>query len=343
VDGRERVTRAIEFAQPDRLPIRHILLPGAMLHHGEALRALLERHPEDFAPTGYREPSEYGERIGVGQADAWGAVWVRESDEHKGLVVGHPLASWDDLNSYRFPDPLEAGDWSGVAETLGIGRRGRYVIVDGDTLFQRMFYLRGYEALMLDLGEGRPEAAYLRDRIVDVMLRKIGRWLDFPVDGFQFRDDWGTQQALMISPELWCRFYKPAYARLFGAVRSAGKHVFFHSDGQIEAIIPDLVEIGAQVLNPQVRVVGHELIAREYRGRVCFLGDVDRQYVLPFGSPDEVAAYTRREIAALASSDGGYIGCGELAADVPLANAEAMLREFSAYRFPRPDERRAEG
>jgi uroporphyrinogen decarboxylase len=336
MDGRERVTRAIEFAGPDRLPIRHILLPGALLHHGRALQALLARYPEDFSPTGYREAAEYGERVGEGQADAWGAIWVRESDEHKGLVVGHPLASWDDLDSYRFPDPLEAGDWSRVDETLRRERRGRYVLVDGDTLFQRMFYLRGYEALMLDLAEGRPEAAHLRDRIVDFMLRKVERWLGFPVDGFQFRDDWGTQQALMIAPDLWRAFYKPAYRRLFAAVRSAGKHVFFHSDGQIRAIIPDLIEIGAQAINPQVRVVGHDYLRREHGGRVCFVGDVDRQHVLPFGTPEEVAAYTRREIEALGSFEGGYIGCGELAGDVPLANAEAMLREFAGYAYSRP-------
>ena len=333
MDGRERVTRAIEFASPDRLPIKHILLPGAMLHHGDALAALLARYPEDFAPTGYVEPSEYGDRIGVPQPDAWGALWVRESDEHKGLVVEHPLAAWESLDSYRFPDPVVAGDWSRVADTLERAASGRYVLVDGDTLFQRMFYLRGFEELMLDLAEDRSEARYLRDRIVEFMLRKIERWLDFPVDGFQFRDDWGTQQSLMIAPDDWRRFYKPAYRRLFGAVRSAGKHVFFHSDGQIRAIIPDLIEIGAQVLNPQVGVVGHDFLAREYRGRVCFVGDVDRQLILPFGSTDEVVAYARREIASLGTPQGGYIGAGELAGDVPLANAEAMLREFATWTF----------
>ncbi len=332
MDGRERVTRAIEFGGPDRLPIKHILLPGAMLRHGKALAALLERYPEDFAPTGYGEPAEYGDRIGVPQADAWGALWVRESDEHKGLVVEHPLASWESLDTYRFPDPLESGDWSRVADTLRREARGRYVLVDGDTLFQRMFYLRGYEALMLDLAEDREEAAYLRDRIVEFMMRKIERWLDFPVDGFQFRDDWGTQQSLMVAPDLWRRFYRPAYRRLFSAVRSAGRHVFFHSDGQIRAIIPDLDEIGANVLNPQARVVGHDFLAQEYRGRVCFVGDVDRQHVLPFGTPEEVGTYTRREVEALGTPDGGYIGAGELAGDVPLANAESMLRAFAASR-----------
>lgn len=333
MNSRERVVRAIEFAGPDRLPYRHNVLPGAYLHHGSALSDLLARYPSDFAETGYGEPSEYGAKVGVGQADAWGAIWVRETDEHKGQVVVHPLANWESLECYRFPDPLTAGDWSRVPETLRRGGHERYVLVDGDTLFQRMFYLRGYEALMLDLAEDRPEAYHLRDRIVAFMLRKIEKWLEYDVDGFQFRDDWGTQQGLMINPALWRKFFKPAYRQFFAAVRSAGKHVHFHSDGQIQAIIPDLIELGVQVLNPQVKVVGHDFLARSFGGKLCFLGDIDRQHVLPYGTPEGVARYTLREIEALGSYNGGYIGNGELAADVPMANAEAMYRTFVGYRY----------
>jgi uroporphyrinogen decarboxylase len=333
VNSRERVHRAILFAGPDRLPVLHNLLPGARLRYGAALDALLERYPEDFAATGYREPGEYGERVGVGQADAWGAVWLRETDDHKGLPITHPLDSWDKLDGYRFPDPLAVGDWSAVAETLAAERGDQHVRVDGDTLFQRMFYLRGYENLMFDLGEDRPEAYFLRDRIVDFMLRKIEKWLEFDVDGFQFRDDWGTQLDLMISPTTWRKFFKPAYAKLFAAVRGAGKQVHFHSDGVIRAIIPDLVEIGVQALNPQVKVVGHDWLHEHYAGKLCIQGDIDRQHVLPFGSPAEVTAYTRMEIESVGSKAGGYIGCGELEADVPLENAEAMLRTFAEYRF----------
>ena len=149
---------------------------GAYLEYGDALNQLMTRYPGDLLPaTGYREPSEYGERIGEGKLDAWGAVWLRATDEHKGLVVGHPLADWENLDSYQFPDPLKVGDWSEVPQHLARNAGEKYVLVDGDTLFQRMFYLRGFEALMLDLAEERPETYYLRDKILAFMLRKIGR------------------------------------------------------------------------------------------------------------------------------------------------------------------------
>jgi len=111
------------------------------------------------------------------------------------------------------------------------------------------------------------------------MIRRAGSFCQLVgLDGIHFRDDWGTQEAMMISPRLWRELFKPAYAQLFGLARDAGKHVWFHSDGVINAIIPDLIEIGAQVLNPRVNVVGREKrLVSLCTGTVCIEGDVDRQ------------------------------------------------------------------
>ena len=328
MNSRERVYRAIEFGGPDRLPLMHVVLPGGFTVFGDALRALLARHPDDFAVTGYTEPTEFSDEIGVPQADGWGAKWLRTLDDSKGQVVEHPLADWGQLDGYRFPDPLAIGDWSAVEDRLRANAGAKYVLVDGDTLFQRMFYLRGYEQLMYDLADRPPELAYLRDRIADFMVRKIEKWLEFGVDGFQFRDDWGTQQALMISPADWREWFKPTYARIFDAVKAGGKHIWFHSDGQIFPIIGDLIELGAKVVNPQAHLIGFERLASAFGGKVCFLGDIDRQYVLPFGTPDEVRAHVRSAIQTFGNYHGGYIGRGEVAVDTPLANLEAMYEAF---------------
>ncbi|MHB1007570.1 MAG: uroporphyrinogen decarboxylase family protein [Chloroflexota bacterium] len=333
MDSRERVTRAIEMTGPDRLPIYHTYLNGFSVRYGNRVSALLSRYEGDFGETGFAEPAEYGETIGAPQVDGWGAVWVRQSDEHKGLIVHHPLSDWAALDSYAFPDPLVIGDWRNVPETLTRGGHRKYVLVDGDTLYQRMFYLRGFDNLMLDLADGRSEVLYLRDRIVAFMLRKIEKWLDYEVDGFLFRDDWGTQQSLMISPRQWREVFKPSYRRIFAAVRAGGKHVWFHSDGYILAIIPDLLELGANVINPQADCIGVERLGAEFGGKVCFLGDIDRQHVLPYGTQAEVTAHVRRTVAALADFKGGYIGRGELAGDVPIENAEAMYATFASYRY----------
>jgi uroporphyrinogen decarboxylase len=154
------------------------------------------------------------------------------------------------------------------------------------------------------------------------------------LDAFHFRDDWGTQQALMIRPALWRSFFKPAYARLFGLVRDAGKHVWFHSDGAIAAIVPDLIEIGVQVLNPQVDAIGRIKLATLSAGRICVEADIDRQHILPYGTPEDVRAAVRADIRAFGGPKGGYIGRGEAAGDVPLENLEALLDEVTSYNHP---------
>jgi len=335
MESRERVFRALERTGPDRLPLFHQLLPGGHLKYGKQLEALLRRYPSDFSDAGYYGDSEYGPAAGVGHADAWGAVWTRVSDDYKGLVTVHPLADWSALQTYRFPDATEVGDFSRVIETVRTNPGRKYLLVDGDTLFQRMFYLRGFESLLIDLAERRPEVFALRDRIVEFLLKRIEIWLGYGVDGLFFRDDWGTQRELMIRPALWREIFKPAYNRLFDAVHAGGKHVFFHSDGVIRDIIPDLIEIGVDALNAQIPCMDAVELARDFSGRLCFVAGADRQQFLPFGTPAEVEAHCLALAEAFGRNNGGYIGGGEIGADVPLANAEAMLRTFAGYTYPR--------
>jgi len=333
--GRERVRRAIERTGPDRIPLTHATLPGAVSRYGEALHELYRRYPSDVVQVGAATEGEFGERIGVPSRDTWGSLWVRYTDEHKGQVVGHPLASWDALRTYEPPDTASDAWFSAIESNLDANAGRRYAMADGDTLWQRMCYLHGYEATLQDLLLHPDRCAGLRDMILAVMVRRVARLCQLPaLDGIHFRDDWGTQQTLMIRPALWRAFFRPAYARLFALARDAGKHVWFHSDGAIEAIIPDLIEIGVQVLNPQVPVIGRARLAALCDGQVCIEADIDRQWTLPYGSPEDVRAEVRADIAALTTPDGGYIGRGEAAGDVPLENLAALLDEVTSCRPP---------
>ncbi|MHB0876748.1 MAG: uroporphyrinogen decarboxylase family protein [Anaerolineae bacterium] len=331
MDSRERVFRAIEMDGPDRVPVSHSTLPGAWRRHGDELRRLYCRYPSDVVLVGDTGAGEYAGAAGVRSTDAWGSVWVSSSDDNKGQVERPLITSWDDVASFRRPSPAVP------AEALAAGRRavsaspGRYVLADGDTLWQRLFYLRGFENLAVDLALEPARAAALRDLVLDFLLERIDTWSRLDVDGFQIRDDWGSQEALLISPALWRQFFKPAYRRIVEAAHSAGKHLWFHSDGYIRAIVPDMIEIGVDVLNPQPAAMGIAALGREFGGKVCFLGDIDRQWTLPFGAADDVRQRVREEIAAFGGFRGGYIAQGQIAADVPLGNAEAMLRAFDEY------------
>ena len=329
MNSRERVTRAIERRGPDRIPITHATLPGAIARYGAALEALYRRYPSDVVSVGGATAGEYGPQAGVPSRDTWGSLWVRHTDEHKGQVVGHPLADWRALADYAPPDTASDAIVARVEARLVANAGQRYAMADGDTLWQRMFYLHGYQATLEDLLLDPGRCVALRDMILKVMVRRVERLCRLDaLDGVHFRDDWGTQQALMIRSSLWRELFLPAYTRLFALVRGAGKHVWFHSDGAIAEIVPDLLAAGVQVLNPQVGAVGRAQLVALCRGRACVEADIDRQWTLPYGTPEDVRAAVQEDVDAFAGPDGGYIGRGEAAGDVPLENMAAMFDAF---------------
>ena len=252
-----------------------------------------------------------------------------------GQAVHHPLADWSALTSFRPPDPMIGQEGVDLMETeVDADKHRHFVIADGGEVFQRMIFLRGMEPLMLDLYEEREELLILRDQIVEVCLRRIERWgATNKVDAIMLRDDWGTQQALMIAPELWRRIFLPAYQTLVDAIHATGAYVSFHSDGVIHQILPDLVDIGCDEINPQTNVMDIEALGERFSGKVCVRADIDRQYALPHGTPEEVSQLVRRLHVAFGTQSGGYVGWGEMSSDVPLANGRAVLETCCALTY----------
>ena len=105
--------------------------------------------------------------------------------------------------------------------------------------------------------------------------------------------------------------------------------MFFHSDGMIAAILPDLVEIGADVLHPQLPLLGEEYLGANYGGRLSFMCDPDRQHLLPHGTAREVEEYVREVTGCLGRYGGGIIGWACLGPDVPWDNIESLVRAFA--------------
>ncbi|MHC4400441.1 MAG: uroporphyrinogen decarboxylase family protein [Planctomycetota bacterium] len=310
----------------------HDTLPGAVARYGHTLEGLYRKYPDDVVHVGSATYGEFGPEVGQPSRDPWGSLWVRSTHEHKGQVVFHPLADWAALDQYVPPDTASDEMIAGVTRRIEENAGRKYTLADGDTLWQRMYYLHGFQATNEDLLVEPDRCGRLRDVILEVILRRLGRLAEIDgLDGVHFRDDWGTQQALLIRPELWRRTFKPAYARMFEVVGRSGKHVWFHSDGVIDPIIPDLVEIGADVLNPQCNCMPRERLRGLCAGKVCLLGDLDRQQTLPRGTPEDVRAAVRADVDAFAGPQGGLILRGEIAGDVPIENVEAMLDEMSRY------------
>ncbi len=120
---------------------------------------------------------------------------------------------------------------------------------------------------------------------------------------------------------------------MFETVSSAGVYVNFHSDGFIKHIIPDLIDIGVRVLNCQSSVIGMKVLQKNFSGKVCFRTDLDRQNIMPFGTPEDVKSHIMDVFDHLGTKKGGVIACGEIGPDTPLDNIKAMYDAFMSYRF----------
>ena len=124
-----------------------------------------------------------------------------------------------------------------------------------------------------------------------------------------FKDDWGSQASLLISPRHWRKLFKPLYADYCRIIHDAGKFAFFHSDGHIAAIFPDLIEIGVDAVNSQLFCMDIEALAREYKGQITLWGEIDRQQALAFGTPQDVRQAVRRVRRAFDDGSGQRAQC----------------------------------
>lgn len=339
MNGKERMIRAMTMTGPDRIPRRDLSdLAWTSVHkeYGKVLYELYKRYPSDVLfPRSRDERDPDAELVPVGETrvDRWGVRWGRAREDEIGYPVEYPLVDWANLNDYEFPEPM----WDDFDRIDGVIRQDggeHYVLVDGGTLFQTMWRLRGMENVFLDLIEQREEIYALRDRIVSSwILPRIERWGTVGVDGIFFRDDWGSQQHLMIRPSLWRSCFKSAYKRIVDAAHQAGAFFHFHTDGMVRDIIPDLMEIGVDLVNIQGALIGIQALGQEIEGQICVEGDIDRQFILPEGTVEKVEAHVKEYIEALGAYNGGFAAYLHVSYNVPLANVEAALRTLWEYRY----------
>ena len=192
-----------------------------------------------------------------------------------------------------------------------------------------MQFLRGTENLFMDLAEEAPEVYKLRDMLHEFFVHEISMWADTDVDGVSITDDWGSQTALLISPDMWRKVFKPLYKDYCDILHKKGKKLFFHSDGHIEAIYPDLVEIGVDAVNSQLFCMDIEKLAKLYKGKITFWGEICRQKTLPFGTVEDVRKAVRRVADAMFLPDRtGVIAQFCFSKLDPLENIMAVFDEW---------------
>lgn len=290
---REIVKAAIEFRTPDRLPIMNSPL-------GES----------DVYCVNWKQKYT-GDNSKKLDCDEWGCGWVRTEMKNMGQVKHHPLLDWEAWDEICWPDPDDPELYSGMEQHFK-NAGDRYIYTEiFYLLFERMHALRGFENILTDLYLEPEKTAALADKIVDFnlgVIENIGKRFPGRIDGLSCTDDWGTEKALFINPDLWRQFFKPRYKRIFDACHKNGWHVWLHSCGRINDIIGDLIEAGCDVLNlQQPLVLGIEEIGKAFAGKVCFRTTCDIQRTLPSKGRAEIEYEAKLLLDYWATDEGGII------------------------------------
>jgi len=268
------------------------------------------------------------------QYDIWGIGWDQVLTE--GFHIRHhPLIESRDLREYIFPDPDEKLV-SFIASIVPEEKMNYFILFDqGFTLFERSWLLRGYENVLTDFYYREKEINYLLDGITEFNIEiakkavKTGN-----IDGGYTGDDFGTQRSLVMSPDIWRKFFKARYKKIWNIYKEKNLPVFHHSCGDLIEIIPDLIEIGLDVLTPiQPEAMDISLLAERFGRHLSFFGGISTQKTLPFGTPEEVRSEVIERIEVLGKYQGYIISPShEVTSDCTDKNFEMLLSVLKDYR-----------
>lgn len=264
----------------------------------------------------------------------WGERWIYPLESLDGVCIGHPFESYDALKTYQPPDPDKYTDWNKARENVRQANEQGQVSSGGTDhgfIFLRLTYLRGYHNFMLDIAMDRPELWELIKIVENYWFEVVKRWIECGVTTIGFGDDLGLQTSLPISPDKWRKYIKPSYKRILSYCRAHGVHTSLHTDGYIVDIIPDLIECGVSVLNPQDLVNGLDNIERLAKGKVYINLDIDRQKITVFGTPEQVDQHILNCIKTLGSPKGGLSLIWGVYPGTPLENIEAAVVAMDKY------------
>jgi uroporphyrinogen decarboxylase len=337
---RERWLAVLSRHTPDRVPMDYWGTPevteNLMRHFGCAsYHELMQKLHVDYLISAY--PKYVGPPLPPGE-DVYG-IRYKNFDYGAGIydeAVYAPLAEYtaaDEIDAkYRWPDP----DWWDYSEIPDLihGRENYPIRGGGSEPFLTYKYLRGDEQAMMDLVENPEIVEYCLGKLFDLAYENTQRIFEVipgQVTMTYVAEDMGGQNDLMFSPRHIKRFLFPGMKRLIGLTHQAGAFVFHHNDGNCSRILPELIDLGIDLLNPiQWRAVGmeREILKQKYGSKIVFHGAMDNQYTLPFGTIEDVRQEVHDNLRILGEG-GGYIlaPCHNIQPITPIENIVTMYEE----------------
>lgn len=296
------------------------------------------RLPEFASRQNYPHFFRLGQRTCLNE---WGEyrIFDEELSYHRKV---HPLdgeeVTLEQATRFPFPDVFDDSRYSGVeAQVNAIHSTGRAAVLFLEmTIFEKTWRLRGFEAFLVEMIANPDLAEFLLDEVTRRSAHMAARCARMGVDIIQFGDDVGAEQAMLMRPALWRRLLKPRLAQVISAAKRANPHLlaFYHSDGFITPIVPDLIEIGVDVLNPiQPEAVDIAFLKKEYGEHLSFWGGIGVQTTLPFGTPQEVRQAVNRLVEQAGANGGLVVSPSHVVEhDVPSQNIMAFVESLRSDR-----------
>lgn len=256
-------------------------------------------------------------------------------------------AGMDELNSYQWPEVNDPGQFSGLREQAEHWHRKTDYVIGADGIkggiLQTSLELAGYDQFFMDMLLNPEFAHALLDKVLSLYqgmytnyMREIGQYIQC----IYLTDDFGSQNSLLMSPDMWREFIKPREAALISHIKELAPHVkvIFHTDGSVKPLLDDMIEMGVDILNP-VQTSVEELsdtaaLKDEYGDRLCFHGGIDVQKVLVSMDEEEIRHEVHRRIWDL-GRQGGYIccTCHNIGHDIPPGSIRAMFEAVREYQW----------
>ncbi len=325
---RERVLASIQRTAFDVLPwqfdLTRVVAERLQSYYG--VTDILEATDDHFVTSTYAQ-----RQIPLAPGlcrNEFGAVWRTGARDINvgdwGDLVESPLKA-PVLTGFDFPDGALPGRWSHIP-ALRQRYPEHFLMVHGSALFEQAWGLCGFENYLDYILSEETFVQALTERLADFSCAITAQLRGLSVDGIRFGDDWGCQDRLMIPPALWRRLFKPYYRRIYDAAHQAGLIVLIHSCGNITDILPDLIEIGVQVVHAfQPEAMDVVYCQREFGKDVTFWGGLGSQSTIPYGTPEAVRSEARRMLDLFHA--GGYIlaPAGSVPTETPIDNIIAII------------------
>jgi len=338
MNSKDRMYGALQKKPVDRIPIFMWYHPATV----KRLTQALEISPEFFdivmcndvkqawVGNNFAMEGITHEKDGEGHTDQWGIEWVKEGAFNQILKSPLENASDQEILNYEFPDVHIEQLLKSMDKIIPFSDDYFIGCDVSPCLLELLFRIRGMENTFFDLLSSPDLSNGLLLKSAAFTIEIGEKACDkFSLDWFWTGDDVGGQQSMMLSPELWREMIKPHLKNIFDVGKKRGLWVAYHSCGSIRPIIPDLIEIGLDVLNPiQCNCPGMNPfeLKREFGNKLSFMGGVDTQHLLPYGTPDEVYKETLKLIEGMTGDGGGFIlaASHSIPPETPVENIFAM-------------------